>query len=439
MSEWKALTLGHLSTQRKGINYKSEDYGDEHSGHPFITIKCFVKGGGYEPTGIKFYDGFSTKADHLSPGDLLFSVTDLTRAGDIVGSPLRVPDFGSTKPALASMDCMRIEPIANRCNKRFLYHRLMLSDVRRQMVAYAAGSTVLHLDTKKVPSITVRIPVDVNLQSRIADVLDGIDTAIEKTEALIAKYQQIKTGLMYDLFTRGVLPNGQLRPPREQAPELYQETAIGWIPREWSLISIGTAFDIQLGKMLNQDAKTGKSSFPYVGNRSVQWDRVDLDALEEMDFSPAEREKFSLKSGDLLVCEGGDVGRTAIWDCPLENCYYQKAIHRLRPKGNQVKPRFMLRFMWYAKNTGHFDNYTSQTSIAHLTQEKLASVPMAAPSIDEQDRLIARFDGIDSILDREQDFLANLRQQKTGLMHDLLTGKVLVTIENKTTTTEAVA
>lgn len=429
MSEWMTQTLGYLSTQRKGINYKSEDYGDEHSGHPFITIKCFVKGGGYDPAGIKFYDGLSIKADHLSPGYLLFSVTDLTRAGDIVGSPLRVPDFGSTKPALASMDCMRIEPIANRCNKRFLYHRLMLSDVRRQMVAYAAGSTVLHLDTKKVPSIRVHIPVDVNHQSRIADVLDGIDTAIEKTEALIAKYQQIKAGLMHDLFTRGVLPNGQLRPPREQAPELYRETAIGWIPKEWSLISIGTAFDIQLGKMLNQDAKSGNSSFPYVGNRSVQWNRVDIDALEEMDFSPAEREKFSLKSGDLLVCEGGDVGRAAIWDCPIENCYYQKAIHRLRSKGNQVKPRFMLRFMWYAKSIGHFDNYTSQTSIAHLTQEKLALVPMAVPSIDEQDRLITRFDRIDLILDKEQAFLANLRRQKSGLMHDLLTGKVLVKVD----------
>jgi restriction endonuclease S subunit len=233
MSEWKTTTLGHLSTQRKGINYKSDDYGDEHSGHPFITIKCFVKGGGYQPTGIKFYDGFSTKADQLAAGDILFSITDLTRAGDIVGSPLRVPDFGGVKPPLASMDCMRVEPVAEKCDKGFLYHRLMLSDVRRQMVAYSAGSTVLHLDTKKVPSIAVRVPADIGIQSKIAFILDGIDTTIEKTEALIAKYQQIKAGLMHDLFTRGVLPNGQLRPPRSEAPELYQETAIGWIPLEW--------------------------------------------------------------------------------------------------------------------------------------------------------------------------------------------------------------
>jgi type I restriction enzyme S subunit len=67
-------------------------------------------------------------------------------------------------------------------------------------------------------------------------VLSSIDAAIEKAEALIDKYQQLKAGLMQDLFTRGVLPDGELRPPREQAPELYQETAIGWIPKEWGAI-----------------------------------------------------------------------------------------------------------------------------------------------------------------------------------------------------------
>ncbi|MFN5941496.1 MAG: hypothetical protein ACK44C_14240, partial [Polaromonas sp.] len=81
-------------------------------------------------------------------------------------------------------------------------------------------------------------------QRKIASIISTIDTAIEQTEALIEKYQHIKAGLMHDLFTRGVFPNGQLRPPREQAPELYQETAIGWIPRDWQTDQIGTYFEI---------------------------------------------------------------------------------------------------------------------------------------------------------------------------------------------------
>lgn len=438
MSEWKALTLGHLSTQRKGINYKSEDYGDEHSGHPFITIKCFVKGGGYEPTGIKFYDGFSTKADHLSPGDLLFSVTDLTRAGDIVGSPLRVPNFGSTKPALASMDCMRIEPIANRCNKRFLYHRLMLSDVRRQMVAYAAGSTVLHLDTKKVPSITVRIPVDVNLQSRIADVLDGIDTAIEKTEALIAKYQQIKAGLMHDLFTRGVLPNGQLRPPREQAPELYQETAIGWIPKEWQ-------YELLDKLALRGSGHTPNKNFPEYWNGGIKWvSLADSHRLDQLYISDTELQ-ISHKgiqnssavlhpAGIVVLSRDAGVGKSAITTEPMA-----VSQHFMCWKCDQKMDNHFL-YYWLQFNKRTFENIAMGSTILTIGLPYFKKMKIACPiDLQEQRNIATKIKSADTRIFSLLDELSKLKQQKQGLMHDLLTGKVPVTIENRTTTTEAVA
>lgn len=275
-----------------------------------------------------------------------------------------------------------------------------------------------------------RLPaIDVDRQRKIASILSTIDTAIEQTEALIEKYQHIKAGLMHDLFTRGVLPNGQLRPPREQAPELYQETAIGWIPREWQIGQIGNHFEIQLGKMLNQLAKTGKNSFPYLGNRSVQWNRLDMDHLDSMDFSLEERKKFALKEGDLLVCEGGEVGRTAIWESQMENCFYQKAIHRLRIKHENIKPRFMLWYMHFAQVNGQFGDFTSQSSIAHLTQEKLAMVPILLPSAEEQALIVSRIDAHESVMQGQRDYRVNLNAQKLGLMQDLLTGKVPVTAD----------
>lgn len=74
-------------------------------------------------------------------------------------------------------------------------------------------------------------------QQRIADILSTIDEAIEQTEALIAKTQQIKAGLIEDLFTRGVSPDGQLRPPYEEAPVIYKESPLGWIPKEWNVLA----------------------------------------------------------------------------------------------------------------------------------------------------------------------------------------------------------
>ena len=233
---------------------------------------------------------------------------------------------------------------------------------------------------------------------------------------------------MHDLFTRGVTVDGKLRPPREQAPELYKETLIGWIPREWETGKIGDLFNIQLGKMLSKASKTGKWSVEYLGNKNVQWDKVDLTNLEQMDFLPTEREKFRLVHGDLLVCEGGDVGRTAIWNEELEDCYYQKAIHRLSPMDGSISPRYVLRYMRHAKDRGFLSDYTSQTSIAHLTQEQLSKVRIAVPSQIEQGLICSRFDNIDLKLDTEQQHLLKLKKQKSGLMHDLLTGRVRVSV-----------
>lgn len=299
------------------------------------------------------------------------------------------------------------------------------ANVLRYFANCATGSTRYTLGLGRFASATFDLP-PIFEQRRIAEILSTLDEAIAQTESLIAKHQQIKAGLMHDLFTRGVTPDGHLRPTREQAPDLYKESPLGWISMDWEIVFIADVFEIQLGKMLNKLAKSGKWTAPYLGNRSVQWDFVDYAAIEEMDFTLAERQKFSLEHGDLLVCEGGDVGRTAMWRGEIEGCFYQKAIHRLRPKSVNVLPAFMLRFMRFAKEHGYFREFTSQSSIAHLTQEKLGAMPMLMPMPAEQKRIAERFDIYDGFIQIEQAKLIKFRKQKHGLMHDLLTGRVCV-------------
>ena len=431
MSEWKPVNLGYLSTQRKGINYKSEDYGDAHSGHPFITIKCFVKGGGYEPTGIKFYDGFSSKADHLTPGDILFSVTDLTRAGDIVGSPLRVPDFGSAKPALASMDCMRIDPIVDRCNKEFLYHRLMLSDVRRQMVAYSAGSTVLHLDTKKVPTISVLVPLDVRTQKKIAAILTSIDTAIEKTEALIEKYQQIKTGLMHDLFTRGVLPSGQFRPPRDQAPELYHETAIGWIPKDWRFTTCSKVCE-KIIDCKNRTPPETPDGFPVIRTPNVRnGEFIDADLLhtdEQSYLIWTMRGKPQVD--DIVITREAPVGEV----CMIPNrhpaaCLGQRMMLYI-PNRELIKPKYFLYALQSRQIQNRLDLISGGSTVGHVRVGDIRDLWMFMPESGlEQEQIALALDGISKRLSSDLVQLTKLRNQKHGLMQDLLTGKVPVKVD----------
>jgi type I restriction enzyme, S subunit len=112
------------------------------------------------------------------------------------------------------------------------------------------------------------------------------------------------------------------------------------IKTNWERKKIGELFDVQLGKMLNEKAKQG-DLYPYLANFNVRWGTFDLTKLNMMHFNENEKRKFSLKYGDLLMCEGGEIGRCAVWNKLDENIYYQKALHRLRPLYECVVSEFV--------------------------------------------------------------------------------------------------
>jgi type I restriction enzyme S subunit len=304
----------------------------------------------------------------------------------------------------------------------FIFWTLVHKDIRR----YIAGGTRTKLTQGELRSIHVSVP-PLPEQRRIAEILDTLDAAIRKTEEVIAKLQQMKQGLLHDLLTRGIDDNGELRDP-ERHPEQFKDSPLGWIPKEWDPWRVGDLFDMQLGKMLSKQASAGPCQRPYLANRHVQWGRISLSELETMSFTPAEQEKYRLVHGDLLVCEGGEIGRTALWRGETQDIYFQKAIHRLRPKGGILLPGFMLRFMLFAAERGMFTDLSSQTSIAHLTQEKLALLRVPRPPTSEQQRLVSVFDQVDAQAEAEDVHVGKLRTLKHGLMDDLLTGRVRISV-----------
>jgi len=422
MSEWATVSLTNIAD----IRFSNVDKKTIHGEVPVRLCNYMdVYSNDYITANLQFMEASATHAEierfRVERGDVI--VTKDSESPDDIGIPTVVVD--EITNLVCGYHLALIKPHREKIDPIYLAKQLGSEPIISRFSLLANGSTRYGLSSSAIASTAVPLAPLVQ-QRRIAEILSTLDEAIEQTEALIAKHQQIKAGLMHDLFTRGVTPDGYLRPTLTQAPNLYKQSPLGWIPKEWEIVRIADAFEIQLGKMLNKLAKTGKLSAPYVGNRAVQWDYVDCSAVEEMDFTPSERQKFMLLPGDLLVCEGGDVGRTAMWRGEIENCYYQKAIHRLRPKSVGALPSFMLRFMRFARDCGYFREFTSQSSIAHLTQEKLGSIGMQLPPQDEQQRIANRLDVHDNVLQTEQSKAAKLRQQKHGLMHDLLTGRVRV-------------
>lgn len=155
-------------------------------------------------------------------------------------------------------------------------------------------------------------------------------------------------------------------------------------------VSLGSVADIQLGKMLSPKSKTGNHLFPYLRNQNVQWQHFDLTDMATMDFSQQEREKFKLLPGDLLVCEGGEPGRCAVWGGNREDCYYQKALHRVRPKKGVADSEFLALWLRFQALTGAFEDQNSKTTIAHLPLVRLKQLPVPSLDVDEQIEISAR-------------------------------------------------
>ena len=131
-------------------------------------------------------------------------------------------------------------------------------------------------------------------------------------------------------------------------PDGYRMTELGPLPKEWLVVELGGVYTIQQGKALSPKHREGKYPFPFLRTANVLWGRVDLSTLDKMDFTLEEREKLRLQPGDLLICEGGEVGRTAIWQGERRNVYYQNHIFRVRALTSNVSPLFHMYWMYAA-------------------------------------------------------------------------------------------
>ncbi|SFP63021.1 type I restriction enzyme, S subunit [Geodermatophilus dictyosporus] len=190
----------------------------------------------------------------------------------------------------------------------------------------------------------------------------------------------------------------------------------------WATSTVGEQFDVQLGKMLDAAKNVGVPK-PYLGNRAVQWGRIDVSAGGVVPMSRADIQRYRLRDGDLLVCEGGEVGRGAIWRNELAECYFQKALHRLRAKhGYDV--RLMQALLAYWSSTGAFADFVTQTSIAHLPREKFIQMPLPLPPQPEQGKIGDVLQDVDDLIGTLERLISKKLAIKQGIMQQLLTGSV---------------
>jgi type I restriction enzyme S subunit len=200
-------------------------------------------------------------------------------------------------------------------------------------------------------------------------------------------------------------------------------TELGVFPSDWRVDRFDSLFDVQQGRQVSKKSRIGENQQPFLRTKNVFWNRLDLADLDEMHFSEAEETRLALKPDDLLICEGGDIGRTAIWRGAISNCYYQNHLHRARIRTPEAADaQFILFWLWYAFEFGNlYFGRGNVTTIPNLSQSRLCELPLAIPPLPEQRKIAGVLGLVQRAMEQQERLIALTAELKKALLHQLFT------------------
>ncbi|MBA7612212.1 hypothetical protein ES703_19448 [subsurface metagenome] len=358
---WRWVRLGDVARVFAGSAAPQGKEFFDTTGPPFVRVSDLGK---YKRTTclVNMQDKLSTKAiDEYSlvlaqKGSILFP-----KSGAAIGTNNRAI-LGTDAYIVSHL--MAVEP-SSETTSLWLYWVLLQLD----MLDFSDNIAYPSLKQSTVQSIKIPLP-PLTEQKHIAHILNERMALVEKA----------RTAAEARLESAKALPAAYLR---QVFPQLSQALPLGW---RWA--RLGDVFDVKQGVAMSPLRRQGVAPRPFLRTLNVLWGFVDLSNLDKMSFTDDEVTSLNLRNGDLLVCEGGDVGRTAIWRGKLDVCLYQNHVHRLRRRNDSIIPDFYLYWMQVAFKV--FQSYKGKeitTTIPNLSGGQLKSFLMPLPPTNEQKRI----------------------------------------------------
>jgi type I restriction enzyme S subunit len=356
--------------------------------------------------------------DSESPDDIgIPAIIDQTAGGLVCGYHLAI-----------------LRPNRSKVDPLFLLKQIESDAVRRYYLKRAAGSTRYALATGTVEATPIKV-ASLESQRAISRILRAIDTQIEATEALIAKQERVRAGLMQDLFTRGVDEHGQLRPPSEEAPNLYHQTELGWLPKGWEapelecfLAPISTPMRSgPFGSALLKHELVA-SGIPFLGIDNIHVEQFKSNFVRFV--TPrkfAELFRYRVLPDDVVITIMGTVGRCCVIPNGFGEMLSSKHLWTMTFDQSKVLPELVCWQLNHAPWVLSRFRAKSQGGIMDAIQSStLKKLRLPLPLMAEQTQILRIYREATSHLQMMRDESSKLALEKSGLMQDLLTGKVSV-------------
>lgn len=274
-------------------------------------------------------------------------------------------------------------------------HYLAFAMEHMNLAKYFSGATIPHIYFKDYGKEKLLERTEKE-QKSIAEILSKMDSLISLRKQQIAKLDELVKARFVEMFGN-IIRND----------------------KSWPIHNFSDIASSRLGKMLDAKQQTGKYSYPYLANFNVQWFNFNVDNLNQMDFNEAEQKEFELRDGDLLVCEGGEIGRCAVWHNEIQPCFFQKALHRVRCNRQLVQPDYLAWWFKYNCNHGGFAEIAgAKATIAHLPGIKLKQLQVALPPLSLQNEFATFVEHVDQQKQTVQQSLEKLELLKKALMQE---------------------
>lgn len=340
------IKLGEAATYINGYAFKPDDRGKV--GLPIIRIQDLT-GNSYD---LGFYDGDYPEKIEINDGDVLISWS----------ASLGVYIWNNGKALLNQHIFKVVFDKVNIDKNYFVYAvRYKLDEMGRK----THGATMKHIVKRDFDATEIPYPSK-HEQIEIANNLKRIENIIELRSNELQLLDELIKARFVEMFG-DVIHND----------------------RKWECKQFSDITTSRLGKMLDAKHQIGTYKYPYLANFNVQWFRFELGNLNEMDFNEKDREEFCLEDGDLLVCEGGEIGRCAVWHNQVKKCYFQKALHRVRCNQNIILPDYLSWWFKYNCENGGFAAIEgAKATISHLTGAKMKMLDVTVPPIELQEQFV---------------------------------------------------